>query len=53
MLWQNQFCQENDFTVRTFGNYLYAVDGKLGYLHVYSIKDKQWNHSKLEDLGIA
>jgi len=35
-----KFCQDADFTVRIFGNYLYAVDGQKNYLHVYSIKDK-------------
>ena len=42
---ESKFCVESDFTVRTFGNYLYAVDGNLGNLHVYSVKDKQWNFS--------
>jgi hypothetical protein len=35
-----RFCYDADFNVRTFGNYLYAVDGSLGSLHVYSIKDR-------------
>ena len=48
----SKFCCDSDFTVRTFGNYLYAVDGHYGSLHVYSIKDKQWNYSPLGDLGI-
>lgn len=47
-----KFCYDADFTVRTFGNYLYAVDGQKNFLHVYSIKDKQWNFSSLVDLGI-
>lgn len=48
-----RFCQDSDFTVRIFGNYLYAVDGQKNYLHVYSIKDKQWNFSSLADLNIT
>ena len=48
----SSFCYESDFAVRQFGNYLYAVDGSQGNLHVYSTKDKQWNFSKLEDLGV-
>ena len=52
LLSDTRFCQDSDFRVRTFGNYLYAVDGQLGSLHVYSIKDKQWNFSRLDDLGI-
>ena len=47
-----KFCIDSDFTARTFGNYLYVVDGQMNYLHVYSIKDKQWNFSSLVDLGI-
>lgn len=47
-----KFCYDSDFSVRTFGNYLYAVDGQKNFLHVYSIKDKQWNFSSLVDLGI-
>jgi hypothetical protein len=31
---------------------MYAVDGYTGSLHVYSIKDKQWNYSRLDDLGV-
>ena len=49
---ESRFCYDYDFTVRTFGNYLYAVDGTLGNLHVYSLKDRQWNFSRLDDLGI-
>jgi hypothetical protein len=49
---ESKFCSDADFTVRTFGNYLYAVDGSYGSLHVYSMKDKQWNFSRLDDLGI-
>lgn len=52
LLCESRFCQDSDFIVRTFGNYLYAVDGALGNLHVYSIKEKQWNYSKLKDLGM-
>ena len=52
MLCETRFCQDSDFTVRTFGNYLYATDGNLRNLHVYSIKDKLWNYSRLDDLGI-
>ena len=48
-----RFCQDSDFNVRIFGNYLYAVDGLKNYLHVYSIKDKQWNFSSLADLNIV
>ena len=40
MMSDTKFCVDSDFTVRIFGNYLYAVDAKLNYLHVYSIKDK-------------
>jgi len=40
LLCDTKFCQDSDFIVRTFGNYLYAVDGALGNLHVYSIKEK-------------
>lgn len=49
---ETNFCVNSDYIVRTFGNYLYAVDGDRGTLHVFSIKDQQWNFSKLEDLGI-
>ena len=52
LLCETRFCQEADFTVRTFGNYMYATDSAMGNLHVYSIKDKQWNYSRLDDLGI-
>jgi len=52
VLTNTRFCSDSDFTVRTFGNYMYAVDGYMGSLHVYSIKDKQWNYSRLEDLGV-
>ena len=40
LLCDTRFCQESDFTVKTFGNYLYATDGTNENLHVYSIKDK-------------
>jgi len=53
VLCETNFCRDSDFTVRTFGNYMYAVDGFHGSLHVYSIKDKQWNYSRLDDLGVA
>lgn len=52
LLGETKFCQVADFTVRTFGNYLYAVDGQMQVLHVFSIKDKMWNYSSLKDLGI-
>ena len=52
MMSDTKFCLDSDFTVRIFGNYLYAVDAKLNYLHVYSIKDKQRNYISLQDLGI-
>lgn len=52
LLCDTRFCQECDFTVKTFGNYLYATDGTNENLHVYSIKDKQWNYSRLNELGI-
>jgi len=52
LLCETRFCQEADFTVRTFGNYMYATDSAMGNLHVYSIKDKQWNYSRLDELGI-
>jgi len=49
---ETNFCMDADYIVRTFGNYLYAIDGRQGMLHVFSIKDKQWNFSRLDDLGI-
>lgn len=52
LLGETKFCQNADFSVRTFGNYLYAVDGQMQVLHVFSIKDKMWNYSSLKDLGI-
>jgi hypothetical protein len=48
----SKFCQDGDFTIRTFGNYMYAIDTLNMNLHVFSIKDKQWNFSKLRELGI-
>ena len=53
LLGETKFCQAADYTVRTFGNYLYAVDGQMQVLHVFSIKDKMWNYSSLKDLGIS
>ena len=52
MLCDAKFCQESDFIIRTFGNYLYAMDCSICNLHVYSLKEKQWNYSKLKDLGV-
>lgn len=52
LLCDTNFCFESDFIVKTFGNYLYATDGANENLHVFSIKDKQWNFSKLNELGI-
>ena len=53
LLGETKFCQNADFSVRTFGNYLYAVDGNCFVLHVFSIKDRMWNYSSLKDLGIV
>lgn len=33
-------CHNADFLARIFGNYLYAIDGEGGNLHVYSIREK-------------
>lgn len=52
LLASSNFCCDCDFIVKTFGNYLYATDGANENLHVFSIKDKQWNFSKLNELGI-
>jgi len=52
LLCETRFCQDSDFTVRTFGNYMYAFDATNGNLHVFSIKDKKWNYSRLDELGI-
>jgi len=49
---EGQFCYDSDFIARQFGNFLYSIDGHSHILHVYSIKDKQWNFSPLRDLGI-
>jgi hypothetical protein len=46
------FGKDSDYIARIYGNYLYAVDGNKGNLHVYSIKDKKWNYSSLKELGI-
>ncbi len=35
-----KFCYDSDFIARMFGNYIYAIDGSAGMLHVYSVKDK-------------
>eukprot|EP00355_Strombidium_rassoulzadegani_P008448 CAMPEP_0168621700 /NCGR_PEP_ID=MMETSP0449_2-20121227/7846_1 /TAXON_ID=1082188 /ORGANISM="Strombidium rassoulzadegani, Strain ras09" /LENGTH=86 /DNA_ID=CAMNT_0008662861 /DNA_START=102 /DNA_END=359 /DNA_ORIENTATION=+ len=51
LLYDTKFCIDSDFSVRTFGNYLYSIDGMNKNLHVYSIKDRQWNYSRLDDLG--
>jgi len=45
-------CHNSDFIARIYGNYLYAIDGLGGNLHVFSIKEKQWNYSTLKELGI-
>lgn len=47
------FCKDSDFHVRQFGNYLYAVDGAMHRIHVYSVKDQSWNFSSLSDLGVV
>jgi len=52
LLCESKFCTDGDFTLRTFGNYMYAVDTFSANLHVFSIKDRQWNFSKLVDLGV-
>ena len=52
LLCDSRFCIDGDFSIRTFGNYLYSVDCERQNLHVFSLKDKQWNFSKLKDLGI-
>ena len=52
MLCDTKLCVESDFIVRTYGRYLYVIDGLMGNLHVYSTKESQWNFSKLADLGI-
>lgn len=49
---KSTICHNSDFLARIFGNYLYAIDGDGGNLHVYSIKEKQWNFSTLRELGI-
>lgn len=49
---EGYFGYESDFIARIYGNYLYALDEHSFNLHVYSIKDKQWNFSSLQDLGI-
>eukprot|EP00347_Sterkiella_histriomuscorum_P020526 403337466 len=49
---QTQLCHNSDFLARIFGNYLYALDSEGGNLHVYAIKEKQWNYSTLRELGI-
>eukprot|EP00347_Sterkiella_histriomuscorum_P001097 403373339 len=46
------FGYESDFMARIYGNYLYAIDQHAGNLHVYSLKDKQWNYSSLKELGL-
>lgn len=43
LLSDSHFCQDSDFRVRIFGNFLYAIDGSLKNLHIHSIKDKEWN----------
>ena len=52
LLGETRFCQSADYNARTFGNYLYAIDGNQSYLHVFSVKDRKWNYSSLTDLGI-
>jgi len=52
LLCETRFCFESDFTVKTFGYYLYATDNANEILHVYSVKDRQWNYSRLSELGI-
>lgn len=52
LLRESQFCQGTDFTIKTFGNFMYAVDTVKRELHVCSIKERQWNFSTLADLGI-
>lgn len=46
------FGKDADYISRIFGNYLYAIDGNKGNLHLYSIKEKKWNQSSLKELGI-
>ena len=52
LMGESKFAIESDFNVRTFGNYLYAIDGNLKNLHIYSNKDCVWNFSRLEGLGV-
>jgi hypothetical protein len=52
LLRESQFCQGTDFTIKTFGNFMYAVDTVKKELHVCSVKERQWNFSTLADLGI-
>merc|ERR1712167_376374 len=45
LLLDSQFCMGTDFTIKTFGNFMYAVDTVKRELHVCSIKERQWNFS--------
>lgn len=49
---ESWFAFESDYLARQFGNFLYAVDCYRQNLHVFSLKDKQWNYSALKELGI-
>lgn len=52
LLNESCFAQDSDFLIKTHGNYMYAVDCNLQNLHVYSIKEKRWNFSRLKDIGV-
>lgn len=41
------FGYESDYIGRIFGNYVYTIDSHSYNLHVFSIRDKQWNYSSL------
>ena len=46
------FGVQSDYVARTFGSWIYLIDGKDRNLHVYSITNQTWNSQALGQLGI-